>query len=103
MERCLEVVVGGTHKTRIVTQETLDRRRVSVSDGLEDCGCAIHGSPRRKSLVTRRKNIIIDRPGAAILSSSNPGSGSVCPGSGEFTSPRGGVKPPLHQIYYPDP
>src|SRR5262249_73746 len=28
----------------------------------------------------------------------NRSSGSVCPGSGEFTSPSGGVKPPLVKI-----
>jgi hypothetical protein len=30
-----------------------------------------------------------------------PGSGAVCSRSGEFTSPRGGVKPPLHQTVPP--
>src|SRR5262245_53097802 len=56
MERCLEVFVRRTHKTRIVAQETRDDRHISVSDGLEHRGCAIHACPRRKSLIVNLRS-----------------------------------------------
>jgi hypothetical protein len=60
MERCLEVFVARTHKTRISGQQALNDPRVAVRNGLEDRGCVIHGGSRQNSLI-------IDRHGAAPL------------------------------------